>query len=109
MLSQLSPASLEHLGLIVCTRNRATSLFDLLNSIGSRKAAPKAVAIADSNSTEVTAHASSQKGPVGPLVIEYLRSEPGIPYQSISGIAAVIETDVPRPKPDDLKSKTASR
>lgn len=92
MLDQLSPVGLERLGLIVCTRDRTTSLIDLLNS----------------SSTEVTAHASSQRGPVGPLSIEFLRSEPGIPYQRISRIATIIEIDVPRPKPDDLKSKTAS-
>jgi hypothetical protein len=108
MLSQLSPVGLEYLGLIVCTRSRATSLFDPLNSIGSRRAAPKVVAIADSNSTEVTAHVSSKRGPVGRLVIEFLRSEPGIPYQRISGIAAIIEIDVPRPKPDNLRSKSDS-
>jgi hypothetical protein len=108
MLSQLSPVGLEHLGLIVCTRNRATPLFDLLNSIGSGRAAPKVVAIADSNSTEVTAHASSQRGPAGPLAIDFLRSEPGIPNQRISGIAAIIEIDAPPPKPDDLRNKTAS-
>ena len=92
MVNQLSPVVLERLALIVCTRDRTTSLIDLLNSIASCGEAPKVVVIVDSNSTDVTAHAISQRGSAGLIAIQYLRSEPGLPYQRNLGIAAIIES-----------------
>jgi hypothetical protein len=108
MLDQLSPVGPERLGIIVCTRDRATSLINLLNSITSCRAVPKVVAIVDSNSADVTAHATSQRGTAGPIAIQYLRSELGFLYQRNLGIAAIIEIGVPRQEPDDLIGKAAS-
>jgi len=51
---------------------------------------------------------NSQRRSEGLIAIWYPRNEPVLSYQRNLRIAAIIEIGVPRPKPDDLKSRTAS-
>lgn len=85
-MSQYGISSHEHIGLILCTRDRTTSLLELLSSIALCSPGPKVVVIVDSNKTSNTEDAVAKIQRSFPFTLKYLSSDPGLPHQRNIGI-----------------------
>lgn len=86
------PLSRERIALVICTRDRTTSLLELLNSIAMCNPGPKIAVVVDSNRTPRTADAVAQVQRDLPFTLVYLASEPGLPHQRNIGITFLLNS-----------------
>lgn len=91
-MPQPQSLSREHIGLVICTRDRTTSLLELLSSIAMCNPCPKVAVIVDSNRTSRTADAVAQIQRALPFTLKYLSSASGLPHQRNIGITFLLNS-----------------